>query len=132
MIRERILSSGSTTVKDEGYSPPPTRSWKRVLSIPSKEAYLSTSSVTQHPHLSACIITLLTTSCDHNTFFSQFFLKLESLVSLLCLSSQPFLYRPCLPFFPSSARLCVVRIPHPWSGLKAFHMGALPHPIINY
>jgi hypothetical protein len=37
----------------------------------------------------------------------QFFLELESLVSLLCFSSHVFLCPPCLPFFPSSTRLCV-------------------------
>jgi len=87
------------------------------FSIPSKEACLSTSSVTQHPHLSACIITLLATSCNQNTFICQFFLELESLVSLFCFSMQLFLYPPRLPFLPSSARLCAVQIPSLWSGL---------------
>jgi hypothetical protein len=52
-LRE-TLSSYSTTVRDKGYSPPPTKSWQRVFSVPSKEVCPSTSTVTRQPRLSAC------------------------------------------------------------------------------
>jgi hypothetical protein len=56
-LRE-ILSLCSMTVRDEGYSPPPTGNWKLVFSTPSKEVCMSTSSVTRQPHLSSCSQTL--------------------------------------------------------------------------
>jgi hypothetical protein len=99
--------------------------------IPSKDSCMSTSSVTQHPRLSSCIITPLATSCDQNMLLFQFFLEHESLVSLLSFSLQVPLCPPCLPFLPSSTRLCVAQIPSLWSGLKALPMGAFTHPLIN-
>jgi hypothetical protein len=51
-LRENI-SSYSKTVRDEGYSPPPTKSWQRVFSVPIKEVCPSTSTVTHHPFLSS-------------------------------------------------------------------------------
>jgi hypothetical protein len=41
------LSPCSTTVRDKGYSPPPTRTWQLVFSAPRKEVCTSTSSVTR-------------------------------------------------------------------------------------
>jgi hypothetical protein len=52
-LRE-TLSPCSMTVRDKGYSPPPTGSWQPVFSIPSKEVCVSTSTVTRQPRLSAC------------------------------------------------------------------------------
>jgi hypothetical protein len=50
----KTLYSYSATVRDEGYSPPPTKTWPLIFFVPRKEVCMSTSTVTCQPHLSDC------------------------------------------------------------------------------
>jgi hypothetical protein len=68
-----IISPCSTIVRDGGYSPPPTRTWKLVFSSLSKEVYMSTSSVTHQPHLSSFIETLPMDSYSQIKLLAQIF-----------------------------------------------------------
>jgi hypothetical protein len=76
-LRE-IIYPFSMTVRDRGYSPPPTGSWKLVFSTPSKEVCVSTSSVTRQPRLSACSKTLPMDSYSQNELASHIFSQLHS------------------------------------------------------
>jgi hypothetical protein len=53
-----ILSPYTTTMRDQGYSPPPIGNWQLVFYTPRKEVCTSTSSVTRQPRLSSCSETL--------------------------------------------------------------------------
>jgi hypothetical protein len=85
-LRE-IISPYSTTIRDEGYSPPPTGTWQLVFSTPSKEVCTSTFSVTHQPHLSSCSQTLPMSSYRHIELNAQHF-PLHSRVEV------------CFPFLP--------------------------------
>jgi hypothetical protein len=87
-----ILSPFSTTVRDEGYSHPPTKSWQPDFSTPSKEVYASTSSVTHQPGLSSYRETLPMTSYSQNKLASQLFSQLSSRKHDLLSSGDCFLY----------------------------------------
>jgi hypothetical protein len=83
-LRE-IISPCSTTVRNRGYSPPPTRNWQLVFFIPSKEVCTSTYSVTRQPHLSSCSQTLLVASFSQKRAYCSTF-PLNSRVKV-CFSS---------------------------------------------
>jgi hypothetical protein len=137
-----ILSLFSTTFKDEGYSPSPTGTWQLVFSPPRKEVYMSTSSVTCHPHLSACSQTLPMASFSQIELIAHIFFQLSSrspFPSLLGRVFSPFYYLVDAPslcppnylisFLPRQG--CVGLNPNLWSGLEALQMGTLHHLLIN-
>jgi hypothetical protein len=100
-------------VRDEGYSPSPN------TEIDKDEGYSPSPGS-------------ISIFCDQNSLFLfQSFLGPESFRSRLCIFFAGLPLPTTLPFLPSSARLCVARIPSPWSGLEALRMGGLPHPLIN-
>jgi hypothetical protein len=97
-----IISSFSTRVKVGGYSPPPTRTWKR---FPLLQIRRSTRVLPQS--LISLIYQLVARPCPRlltaKTIFLLIFSRLFSL--LYCLADLSMsLELP--PFFPSSARLC--------------------------
>jgi hypothetical protein len=108
------LTSNSTEVRDEGYSP------YLDTEIDKDEGY----SRSPGP---------ISIFYDQNSLFLfQSFLGPKSFRSRLCICFPAGLPLPTtLPFLPSSTRLHVARIPNPWSGLEALRMGGLPHPLIN-
>jgi hypothetical protein len=94
-LRE-ILYLCSMTVRDEGYSPPPTGSWKSVFSTPSKEICTSTSSVTRRPHLSSCSETLPRLLTTKTSFLLNFSLNSRVKVSSLLFLGECFIYSSIL------------------------------------
>jgi hypothetical protein len=137
-LRE-TLSSCSMTVRDEGYSPPPTGSWKPVFFVPSKEVCTSNSIVTYQPCLSSCKKNLLMASCAQNELISLFCFEPESYMCsiLFSRSFSPLYFLADLPlplnYFLSLflSKVSWVQIPNSWSGLEALQMGTLPHLLIN-
>jgi hypothetical protein len=107
------LTSSSTEVRDEGYSPSPN------TKIDKDEGYSPSPGS-------------ISIFCDQNSlssFSPSSDPRVSALVSAFFFAGLPL--PTTLPFLPSSARLCVARIPSPWSGLEALQMGSLPHPLIN-
>jgi hypothetical protein len=103
-------------VRDEGYSPPPTRNRPPVFPTPRKEVYTSTSSVTRQPRLSSCSQTLpMDSFSQKRAYFSALlsilgsktcFSSLLDIVLSTLLSCRSVSFPPELPpFFPSLVRL---------------------------
>jgi hypothetical protein len=135
-LRE-TLPSCSVTVRDEGYSPLPTRIGKMVFSSPRKgacnECFLNHSSSLQ-PRLSSW-----TENAPNNflhpekAFFFQFSLELESFTcspfsGRMFSQSPPPLPTNSLIFFPSSAVLCGSKSPFRGQFNNSFRWALFPSP----
>jgi hypothetical protein len=108
------LTSKSTEVRDEGYSPSPH------TGIVKDEGYSpSPVSVSLFPVIITCLFTFNPSS------------DLRALLSSLHFFTSRSLYPPCFPSCLPQQGCVWIEYPHPWSGLKAIPMGSLPHPSLT-
>jgi hypothetical protein len=140
-LREN-LSSFSVSVRDGGYSPPPTGSWQPIFFLPRKAVCTSTSTVTRQHFYHLLTKTMPSFSYAQNDLISQFFHKLEKctmLFSLLKISLSTLLPRKVAwvrnptnyLFLSFLSKVAWVLNPSSWSCLEILQMGTLSHLLIN-